>query len=325
MSLSRRGLLSGLGAVALLGGCGGRRSGLSTPVPLPGADGSATPTPTPTPGLPDVAPWVARPGEVHPAVKERATGLLQLVGTWAAGAGGASAAGERAQAAGHDPALVEQLTRLVPQAEAAVTNFVDAQYGGILADSASVLILATQWYRTSDGRITRHGGTFDVRLAIADPRWKVTAVHPADPGAAATNLSALAEAVLADDRIHLPDSARADVTAGQIHDTVLAALARLARNHVLDVSVLRSGHPLLVFGTDRPSDHPHGRAADVWAIDGSAVVDPANRDLVVAFMKEAAATGPWQVGGPVDLDGPDAHQYFSDDTHHDHVHLGFHT
>lgn len=281
--------------------------------------------PTPTPALPPTTPWTAHAGEVNPAVKARATGLLQLVGTWAAGGAGLAAVQQRVQAAGYDLGLIEQLQFLVPNAEAAVTNFVDAQYGGILADSASVLVMAAQWYRTADGRIARHGSTFDVRLSSADPQWAVTAVHPAASGAPSTGLTTLAESVLANGRIHLPDSARADVTAGQIHDSVLGALENLARNHVLDVSVLRSGHPLLVFGTDRPSDHPHGRAADIWAIDGSTVVDPANRDLVVSFMREAAATGPWQVGGPVLLDDSDGHSYFSDNTHHDHVHMGFHT
>jgi hypothetical protein len=70
------------------------------------------------------------------------------------------------------------------------------------------------------------------------------------------------------------------------------------------------------------SDHPHGRAVDIWAIDGRTVVEPANRALVVTFMREASATGPWQVGGPVDLDGA-AKAFFSDPTHHDHVHMGF--
>jgi hypothetical protein len=205
-----------------------------------------------------------------------------------------------------------------------VTNVVDAQYGGILADTASVLVPVQQWYRAADGSVQRQGRTFDVRLRRADPDWAVTAVHPADPGPALDTLPELARAVLANDRIRLPDSARADVMAGQVHESVLRALDTLAHKHVLDVSVLRSGHPLLVFGTDRPSDHPHGRAADVWAIDGHRVVDPANRDLVVAFMREATTTGPWQVGGPVDLDGGGS-QYFSDNTHHDHVHLGFHT
>ncbi|MFD7834155.1 hypothetical protein [Streptomyces sp. NPDC059761] len=43
----------------------------------------------------------------------------------------------------------------------------------------------------------------------------------------------------------------------------------------MSVSVVRSGHPLNVFGTGRPSDHPVGRAFDVWAVDGHPVVDPA--------------------------------------------------
>ncbi|HEX3829032.1 MAG TPA: hypothetical protein VHV82_17355 [Sporichthyaceae bacterium] len=324
MSISRRSLLGGLGAAALLGGCGGGRPAAApSSTTAPGAGPS--PVPTPTPALPQTTPWTARPGEVNPAVKARATGLLQLVGTWSADGVGLAAAEQRVQAAGYDLGLIEQLEFLAPNAEAAVTNFVDAQYGGILSDSASVLIMAAQWYRTAGGPIVRHGSTFDVRLAGADPHWTVTAVHPAAPGPPSTGLTTLAESVLANGRIHLPDSARADVTAGQIHDSVLGALDKLARNHVLDVSVLRSGHPLLVFGTDRPSDHPHGRAADIWAIDGSVVVDPANRDLVIAFMREAAAAGPWQVGGPVDLDGPNGHQYFSDNTHHDHVHMGFRT
>jgi hypothetical protein len=70
------------------------------------------------------------------------------------------------------------------------------------------------------------------------------------------------------------------------------------------------------------SDHPRGRAVDIWAVDGHPIVVPANRARTVAFMREASATGPWQVGGPVDLDGA-AKAYFSDPTHHDHVHLGF--
>ena len=39
-------------------------------------------------------------------------------------------------------------------------------------------------------------------------------------------------------------------------------------------------------------------------------------------MQVAAGTGASQVGGPVDLDGGGS-QYFSDDTHSDHVHVGF--
>jgi hypothetical protein len=37
-------------------------------------------------------------------------------------------------------------------------------------------------------------------------------------------------------------------------------------------------------------------------------------------MRLAVAHGAYNVGGPVLLSGP---QYFSDNTHHDHIHLGF--
>ena len=98
----------------------------------------------------------------------------------------------------------------------------------------------------------------------------------------------------------------------------------LAAAHVVDVSVVKSGHPLYVFGTNRLSDHPRGHAVDVWAIDGHPVVSPANRPLVESVMRLGASLGAYQVGGPVDLDGAGL-QYFSDNTHHDHIHLGFHS
>jgi hypothetical protein len=82
-----------------------------------------------------------------------------------------------------------------------------------------------------------------------------------------------------------------------------------------------------VFGTTRPSDHPVGRAFDVWRINGHPVVDPAtSRALITQFMRAAAAAGSYNVGGPVQLSGgATANQYFSDNTHHDHVHAGFST
>jgi hypothetical protein len=130
--------------------------------------------------------------------------------------------------------------------------------------------------------------------------------------------------VLASDRIHLPPAAAADVRSGQVHDSVLTALLAVARTHRPTVSVIRSGHPLLVFGTTRPSDHPHGRAFDTWAVDGHAVVDPQTpRALVEDYMHAVAAAGSDNVGGPYLLGS--APQWFSDATHHDHVHAGFAT
>ncbi|MFI1179151.1 hypothetical protein ACH4UT_06290 [Streptomyces sp. NPDC020799] len=131
--------------------------------------------------------------------------------------------------------------------------------------------------------------------------------------------------MLGDHRIGLAPAAEADVRGGGVHTSVLTALLRLAGDYRMEVTVLRSGHPLDVFGTDRPSDHPPGRAVDVWRIDGKAVVDPATpRTLIESFMRDAAAAGSYNVGGPLPLTGgATANQFFSDDTHHDHVHIGF--
>jgi hypothetical protein len=105
---------------------------------------------------------------------------------------------------------------------------------------------------------------------------------------------------------------------------VLTALLAVARSHRPSISVVRSGHPLHVFGTTRLSDHPQGRAFDTWAIDGHPVVDPRTpRALVEDYMHAVAAAGSYNVGGPYLLGS--APQWFSDDTHHDHVHAGFAT
>jgi hypothetical protein len=75
-----------------------------------------------------------------------------------------------------------------------------------------------------------------------------------------------------------------------------------------------------VFGTSRTSDHPLGRAVDVWALDSRPLVVPANHSLAVSAMRFAVAHGSYNVGGPVRLGGS---QFFSDRTHQDHIHLGF--
>jgi hypothetical protein len=101
-------------------------------------------------------------------------------------------------------------------------------------------------------------------------------------------------------------------------------MLRMSVRYRIHVSVVRSGHPIYVFGTDRFSDHPPGRAFDTWAIDGRAVGAPSTpRSLVEDYMHAAAAAGSYNVGGPYLLGS--APQWFSDDTHHDHVHAGFTT
>jgi hypothetical protein len=204
----------------------------------------------------------------------------------------------------------------------AAVEVIDAQYGGILTDSASVLV-PCHVYTIRSGRVVTGGTTVDVRLSRTNGTWRVTSTHPAQPGAAARSVSAAARQVLASDRITLPPASAADIRSGQVHDTVLTTMLELAKTYRIGISVIRSGHPLDVFGTNRPSDHPRGRAFDTWQIDGRAVVAPTTpRALVTAYMRAAESLGSYNVGGPIQLSGA---AYFSDQTHHDHVHAGFRT
>ena len=295
MGASRRGvLLAGVGLLAA--GCSAQESDDASPSPTVRSPSATSTTQTPSAStsaspvaLPDVTPWRPGPGELVPACKRAAVRRVEGAGN------------------GRDTAL----------------QVIDAQYGGLLTDTASVLVVTRSWRRAGE-RLVPGGHTYDVRLSRTGATWRVTAVHPSRPGPAARSLTPAAHRVLASDRIHLPPAAARDVLSGQVHDSVLTALLTVARTHRPTVSVIRSGHPLYVFGTTRLSDHPQGRAFDTWAIDGHAVVDPRTpRALVVDYMHAVAAAGSYNVGGPYLLGS--APQWFSDDTHHDHVHAGFTT
>jgi hypothetical protein len=332
----RAAMLGAVGGLLGAAGCGGGTS-RTAPSPSAASRSSASPSgtaasvpPTSAPpttraaALPRTTLWRPTTAEITPAAKLRAVQLVEAIGAWPQGRGGAAAARTRVAALKLPAGLVAQAGPLLPDADAAVVQVVDAQYGGILSNSASVLVVCRQWTRRG-GTVSAGGTTVDVRLIRAASGWTVTALHPARPGAAVSPLPSRVRTVLADSRIHLPPAAQADLRSGRVHDSVLGAMRQLAGTYRMYVSVVRSGHPLDVFGTSRPSDHPRGRAFDVWQIDGHAVVDPATpRSLIERFMRDAAAAGSYNVGGPVQLSGGDgANQFFSDDTHHDHVHIGF--
>lgn len=281
-----------LGAGSLLAACAASPRDSAVPAaqqtrrPDPSLAG---PSPSPV-ALPPRVRWKPDPSDLVPAAKVAAARAVE----------------DRGNRAGH---------RLL---------VLDVQYGGLLAASASVLVVCRTWARTAGGGVRAGGATYDVRVRRSGARWHVTAVHPSHPGPPAHSLSRPARNVLASRRIDLPPAAWADVRAGHVHDSVLSAMLALARRYRLGISVLRSGHPTYVFGTNRLSDHPLGRAFDTCCIDGRPVVDARTpRRLVVGFMEAAAAAGAYNVGGPYLLGS--APQFFSDVTHHDHVHAGFTT
>ena len=284
-----------LGAGLLAAGCSAAVHPAARPATRTSSPQSAGPSSTvsasPSPGstsLPAVTRWRPDPTDVEPAAKVAAVRTIERRGN----------------------------TRR------SALQVIDAQYGGILASSASVLVVTRAWTRAPSGEVRPGGSTYDVRLVRSGSGWRVVAVHPSRPGPPARRVSDAAHRVLRHPRIDLPPASRADVLSGQVHDSVLVAMLTLARRYTIGVSVVRSGHPLHVFGTTRLSDHPLGRAFDTWRIDGHPVVEARTpRRLVTGYMEAAAAAGSYNVGGPYLLGS--APQFFSDATHHDHVHAGF--
>jgi hypothetical protein len=261
---------------------------------------------------------------VRPEIKETAARLVEAIGTWSLGDGGSRQAARRVAALGQPGRLGRaSYPPLNSSADAAALQVIEAQYGGLLTTTASVLVVCRQWHLDAQGRVVSGGTTVDVRLSKAGSRWSVTSVRPGRIRPAARPVPTLVRAVLAEPRLDLPPAARADIASGRIHDSVLTAMLRLARQYRIGVSVVQCGHPTYVFGTDRLSDHSRGRAFDTWSIDGHRVADRSTPTaLVTDYMRAAAAAGSYNVGGPVQLSGGPG-QFFSNAAHHDHVHAGF--
>lgn len=302
----------------------------------PSSTGATAPSPTTTPTtttqtperaqLPPARLWRPNAGDVEPVVKATAVRVVETIGSWRHGPGTQAGARRRLTQAGLDPSLAAQAPALLSEsAIAGVVHVIEAQYGGLLSTTASVLVPLRQWRLMADGTVANGGTTVDVRLQKTGSTWRVVALHPARPGPPDRPFSRLERAVLTSRRIDLPPAATADVMSGRVHPSVFEAMLRLSRTYRIGVSVIRSGHPLYVFGTDRPSDHPKGKAFDTFHINDRLVVDVATpRGLVTGYMRAAADAGSYNVGGPYLLAGV-GDQFFSDATHHDHVHAGFAT
>lgn len=272
-----------------------------------------------------MTPWTSDPDDVLPDVKALAVEAIEAIGSWRPGGAGAAAAAARIEQLGQSGRLVEQAPSLLSSFPAATLQVLAAQYGGLLTDRASVLVVCRQWLAAPGEPLVSRGTTVDVRLHAAAPHWRLTALHPGNPGPPARPISELARSVLRETRIELAPAARADVLAGVVHDSALRAMLRLAATYRIEVSVVRSGHPRLVFGTTRVSDHTHGRAFDTVRLDGRMVVDRATPpELVSGYMRAPVAAGAYNVGGPR-VPSPGGSAFFTDTAHQDHIHAAFRT
>lgn len=321
----RRVLAAVLVAATFLAACslGGGSSASSTPRSTDQA--TTTETAPAVPVLPAPAPYVPLPGEPEPEAKRLAAGVLQAIGTYPFGAGDVPGATERA-GEGIDPTLIAAAANLLVPDAAASVEIVYPQLGGLTADKASVMVVFRQTLRRTaddDDSVVR---TADVRLGRVGETWTVTSIESmgGEPPLAPT-LSPVGEAVLDNQRIELPDSARWDIEAGRIDDRVLQLLGALSTSRSLSVTVLASGHPYNVFESASVSNHSVGRGVDIWAVDGVPVIeqrDPSGalHQLVEDLLARGAVT---ELGSPWDLDGVGAGVSFTNTVHQDHLHLAF--
>jgi hypothetical protein len=307
-------------------------AGASATPPTGSADGPAgtavdpSPEAAPTVAEPErFAPYEPLPSEVEPPLKAAGAAFLTAALT-TDGTDGDLAA--RVSRAGQPAAPAGALAPLLDGAAASSLRIVYPQSGGLADDrlTARLMIVAEQELvrRAEPAAVDRRSLT--VRLGVARPsaagQWQVTEAVLPDPVAPrpVTATSAAVQALLANPRVILPEAARLDALSEEgIDDRIADTLNALSERWVVDVSVLRSGHAVDVFGTDRTSNHAVGRGVDIWALDGVPIIERSRSPWRPA-MELAAGAGASEVGGPEQL-APEP--YFTNASHQDHLHIGF--
>jgi hypothetical protein len=275
--------------------------------------------------LPDLPVYEPGGGEVLAGAKLVAGRAVQALGTHEVGRP-SRALGPELLAAGADEGRIEQAAgRLRPQGGSSAAEIVYAQLGGLSGTRAAVMVVVRQHLLGGDGGISTVTRTVDVRLSRRAERWAVTELGSVGgmPAPRPANLPAAARAVLDDRRIELPDSARWDIHRGDVDERLLELMAAMARRAPYAVTVLKSGHPVQVFGTSRRSNHNKGRAVDVYRIGDRLVLSQRRGDTTaLQVARWLAGSRPSEFGSPWDLDGRGGRS-FTDTVHQDHIHIGF--
>ena len=288
----------------------------------------APPATSPAPALPvqlsPAAPYVPLPGEPVPEVKQLAADILQAIGTY--GIGGGTIAGAEERLAGRAAPSVGHaaLPLLVPGAESAV-DIIYPQLSGLTQTEAGVMLVFRQRL-LEDGEERSTTRVADMRFRRMPTGWIVSEL-PSVGGEPPEDVvtSETGRAVLDNERINLPDTARWDIEAGIVDERLLRVLLELAAAHTLDVTVFATGHPLHVFGTQRLSNHTAGRGVDIWAVDGMPVISQGEKGGPLhALVENLLTSGITELGSPWDIDGPGGRTSFTNAVHLDHLHLAFH-
>jgi cell wall-associated NlpC family hydrolase len=134
-------------------------------------------------------------------------------------------------------------------------------------------------------------------------------------------LTAEAQALLDNPKIHFDDVGMKDLKAGRIDPRVVAALTKLSKNHEITISCMCSDHPKFTTGGS-VSNHAYGRGVDIATIDGEIVRpgSPAARELATSLAELDPTIRPNEIGTPFAIASPG---YFTDGAHQDHIHFAF--
>lgn len=283
----------------------------------PGATSSSTTTVAPLPEPPDYIPAT---GEPSPEIKQTAAAVVQALLTYPAGAGDVEAARQRLSGLPAAPDVADGVVPLLRPRSASSAEIVYPQFGGLLEDSSSVMVVTRLRSRGPEGDTTVVR-TLDVRLERRTEGWVVTDLASLGGQRPPTSAaSAVGAAVLANPRIDLPTSARWDILAGRVDDRVLQTLTTMSETHDLAVTTFSTGHPIEVFGTSSVSNHTEGRGVDIWGVDNRPVI--AQRDdesPLRRLVADTLALGVTELGSPWALGGGS----FTNTLHQDHLHVAF--
>jgi hypothetical protein len=278
---------------------------------LDSARGTAESPSTAVPG------WMPSESEPEPVAKGLAAEAVLALTNYPVG----STPDRLALAAGLGAA--EFAAELVDPAIESRGRVVYAQFVGIGASGASITVLVEQTLRPADGQPTSESRSIEIRLERDGEVWRVSelAAVGGPPGNLPPDMSAEARAVVDHPDIRLPSSARWDIYRGDVDAELLRLLAAVAEVHEIDVLTFVSGRPQYVFDTNVLSNHARGWAVDVYAVDGTPVVEQrregsAAHSLVVRLYDG----GINEIGSPWDLDGPGGRS-FTDAAHQDHIHI----
>ena len=320
--MSRRLVVAAAFIGVALAGCSGdneqRRTGGARTTSEPAEPVRASP--------PRVRPYQPLGDEEYPNGKRFAARMAQRALTYRRGANARDLAAALVPA-GADAARAARLARALKPAvdpgSWSAAQIVYPQLSGVTATSLGAMVVVRQTLQSEDGERRTLTRVVDVRLRRSGGPWSLDGIASVGgrPVPRPAKLSPVAQRVLDNPSIQLPDSARWDIHRGNVDAALLEALARAAAKRKLSLAVIRSGHPHMVWATSRPSAHSAGAAADIFAVAGRPVIaqrEPGSEAYALA--EEFVAGGAYQLGSPW-VFGAGGAQSFTDAVHQDHIHV----